>query len=151
MVSTENILNFAFNLANAKDYQSDLFQVVEFEATEEISDGYHVSITLCVENSRCDDVNTQTLLEQNATLEIHSKEQGNRQFTDFIAHAEYLETGQHYSQYLITLKPESWRLRFRQDARIFQSLTAPQIIAQICAEHNLRDIEIHLTQEYAEY
>ncbi|TOK80285.1 contractile injection system protein, VgrG/Pvc8 family, partial [Vibrio parahaemolyticus] len=62
-----------------------------------------------------------------------------RQFNGCISELRYLGTGRRFSRYHITLVPHLWFLTQRQDCRIFQMQTAPDIIRQVFDDAGMSD------------
>jgi type VI secretion system secreted protein VgrG len=57
---------------------------------------------------------------------------------------EYLRTGREYTFYRVTLAPRAHRLTLRQDMRIFQRLTTPEIVREVLLAAGLQPDEFRV-------
>jgi type VI secretion system secreted protein VgrG len=142
-------LNLSFASAH------DSLSVRHFTVTERISTLFDVSI---VGLSSLDDIDFETIIGQPATLRIEhgglSAVAPSREWRGICTHFEQLQaesTG--LSTYLVRIAPALWMLTQRQNNRIFQHLTVPQIVGKILdewgIEHELEiDATAHVRHEY---
>ncbi len=142
-------LNLSFASAH------DSLSVRHFTATERISTLFDVSV---IGLSPLDDIDFETIIGQPATLRIEhaSVDAGGlaREWRGICCHFEQLQaeaTG--LSSYLVRIAPTMWMLTQRQNNRIFQHATLPEIVGKILhewgIEHELQlDATMHARREY---
>ena len=108
------------------------FKVLAFEGIEAISALYAIKIELVSEHP---DFDLESLLSQPAFLQFGHNGEG------LHGHLEEVfigESGKRLTHYHLTLVPTLHYLQFSHDQRIFQNLTAPQIIAQVLKGHGIQ-------------
>ncbi|MBP5943920.1 MULTISPECIES: type VI secretion system tip protein TssI/VgrG [unclassified Pseudomonas] len=108
------------------------FKVLAFNGTEAISQLYSVRIELVSEHP---DFDLESLLSQPAFLQFGLDGEG---IHGRIEDVMVAESGKRLTRYELTLVPALHYLQFSQDQRIFQSLTVPQIIAEVLNGHGIQ-------------
>ena len=100
--------------------------VLGFEGSEALSELFHFAITVGCEQALgfSDVVGKKALL----TMRVDS---GDRHVHGLAMRLEHLATNGKSNIYRATLTAAEWRLQQRRDNRIFQALTAPQIIQKV--------------------
>jgi type VI secretion system secreted protein VgrG len=144
----------SLNLSFASEHDS--LSVRHFTVTERLSALFDVSV---VGLSPLDDIDFETIIGQPATLRIeHGGLEGgaapSREWRGICCHFEQLQaesTG--LSSYLVRIAPALWLLTQRQNSRIFQHLTLPQIVGKILEEWGIEhvfeiDASSHPRHEY---
>lgn len=97
------------------------------------------------------DIELEELLGTNATVRYRQPKGGTRYFNGFIAECRYVGERGNYAAYEAVLRPWLWFLTRTGDCRIFQHLTAPEIIEDLFREHGFTDYEDALTGDYIEW
>jgi type VI secretion system secreted protein VgrG len=115
--------------------EHDSLSVRSYTVSERISVPFEVSI---VAVSRLDDIDFETLIGQPSSFRLQQPEgavTGVRGWSGVCSHFEQLqaeETG--LSTYLVRIVPDLWLLTQRQNNRIFQHLTVPEIVGKLLDE-----------------
>ncbi|MDF2399410.1 type VI secretion system tip protein VgrG [Pseudomonas sp. 3MA1] len=107
------------------------FQVLAFQGSEAISQPFRFDLQLVSERPFID---LEPLLHQPAFLAFDSQGHGIHGLIQRIAQGD---AGKRLSRYSLSLQPHLDYLRHRSNQRIFQQLSAPQIIALILEEHGI--------------
>jgi type VI secretion system secreted protein VgrG len=122
--------------------EHDSLSVRHFTVTERLSALFDVSVTAV---SPLDDIDFETIIGQPASLRIaHAGLDGiapSREWRGVCYHFEQIQaesTG--LSTYLVRIAPELWLLTQRQNHRIFQHLTIPEIVEKILLEWKLEHV-----------
>jgi type VI secretion system secreted protein VgrG len=123
----------------------------EFSGTESVSRLFSYRLTLLSENHH---ISFADIIGKNVTLSI-TLDRGEKRFINGIVSTfsqsssgtERIETGT-FSQYTATLVPWSWLLTRTSDIRIFQKLSAPDIIKKIFQEKGFSDYSLRLYGSY---
>src|ERR1700690_1022368 len=71
-----------------------------------------------------------------------------RHFHGFVTEVEFVENVRPMAIYRVRLRPWLWLLANTTNCRIFQNLTAPEIVKQIFRDRGFTDFEDALTEEY---
>lgn len=101
--------------------------VAEIEGREQISRLFEFRLVLVAEDGEID---FATVLDQPALLTMRGSGEP-RQVHGVIRRFQQAESGKQLTVYEATLVPTVFRLSQRRDSRIFQVLTAPEIIARV--------------------
>ena len=110
---------------------------------EEVSRVFRYDLTLLGPSH---DVDLETLLGTGITVEVEGTA-GSRQIHGIIADATYLGEMEDQARYDVVLVPWLWFLDRRVDCRIFQHLTAIEIVKRVIAQHG-GDVRDRLTGQY---
>lgn len=128
MFASANTAHFTLHIPGVRNN----FKVLAFEGIEAISALYAVKIELVSEHP---DFELESLLSQPAFLQFGHNGEG------LHGHLEEVfigEPGKRLTHYHLTLVPTLHYLQFSHNQRIFQNLTAPQIIAQVLKGHGIQ-------------
>ncbi|WP_411391647.1 type VI secretion system tip protein TssI/VgrG [Pseudomonas sp. MPB23] len=107
------------------------FKVLAFKGTEAISSLYAIQVELVSESP---DFDLESLLSQSAFLQFGLNGEGiHGRIEDVLVG----DAGTRLTRYHLTLVPALHYLQFSHNQRIFQHLTAPQIIAQVLKGHGI--------------
>ncbi len=107
--------------------------VLSFTGTEAISQPFAFELEVV---SECSDLDLQSLMFRSAWLSFADSKSG---INGQIHGAGHSRRGPNLGQYRLSLGPRLACLGQRFNQRIFQCLSAPQIIARILKEHGIRD------------
>jgi type VI secretion system secreted protein VgrG len=111
---------------------SHTLNVLSFTGTEAISQPFAFELEVLSESS---DLNLQSLMYRSAWLSFVGSNLG---FNGQIHGVGHSRRGPNLNHYRLSLGPRLACLAQRFNQRIFQCLTAPQIIAQVLKEHGIR-------------
>lgn len=122
------------------------FKVESFQVTEALSCPFQVSLTVLSPQSGL----TMTQLSRQAgVLTLYGQGMGvARVFHGLINDVSYLGEGRRFSRYRLTLVPQLWFLTQRQDCRIFQAQSAPDIIKAVLDDAGAEDYRFELSRDY---
>ena len=124
------------------------FKVESFRVTEALSAPFEMTLTVLSENHS---ITFEALSRKTGVLNIYGQGlAAARQFNGSVSELSYLGSGRRYSRYLITLVPQLWFLTQRQDCRIFQNKTAPDIIRHVFDDAGMSDYRFELAGQYQE-
>ena len=138
-----NDIDFSFEVAGS--FSS--FKVESFRVSEAVSTPFEMNLTVLSED---EGITFEALSRKTGVLSVYG--QGMhvaRLFNGSVSELRYLGTGRRFSRYQITLVPELWFLTQRQDCRIFQMKTAPEIITEVFDKAGMSDYRLELTAQYA--
>jgi len=122
--------------------------VVEFESTEGISRLYALDLQLASpENAEIDE---RALLGKNACLTLRDGQSPVRYLHGMVARVEHWSEGQgpERNRLHVTVVPRLWALQHTRHSRIFQEMTAPEIIHQMLDEAKVEH-RLSLNANYA--
>ncbi|MDB5979732.1 MAG: hypothetical protein JWQ69_747 [Pseudomonas sp.] len=111
------------------DYPTQL-QVVSFRGHEALNQSYRFDIDLI---SPIPDLDISSLISRRAFLCLGS----GHGIHGLIGRAQQLHAGRGVGHYRVRLEPRLHRLQQRRHRRIFQGMSAPQIIVQLLEEHGI--------------
>ena len=127
------------------DGASHDLQVLAFEGREAIGQPYRFDVELVSERP---DLDLRSLLDRPAFLAVAPGGDGIHGLIQRIAQGD---SGQRLTRYGLSLVPRLAYLAQRSNQRIFQHLTAPQIIARVLEEHGILAGDGHRFQLGASY
>ncbi len=124
------------------------FKVENFQVTESVSSAFYISLTLLSEQR---DISFAELSRKQGVLTLFGQGSGaSRCFHGVINECRFLGEGRRYARYQLTLVPSSWFLTQRQDCRIFQTLTAADIIKSVLDDAAVDNYRFELSGSYSE-
>ena len=128
MFNPSNETHFSLSI---EDFSGDL-QVLSFTGTEGISQPYCFDLELVSENHNLD---LESLLHKRAFLMFDPQGSG---IHGQIYRVAQDDAGKRLSRYSVSIVPQLHYLQHRTNQRIYQQMTAPDIIAQVLEEHGIR-------------
>ena len=128
MFAPANQTHFSLTI---EDFTGDL-QVLSFTGTEGISQPYRFDVELVSEKA---DIDLEKLLHKRAFLAFDPQGHGIHGQVYRVAQGD---AGKRLSRYSISLVPHLQYLHHRTNQRIYQQMSAPQIIALILEEHGIQ-------------
>jgi len=141
-----NDSRFTFSLIGS----DELFRVTEFKGDETISSPFEWQVTIASEDANLE---LEDFLNKSAVLTLFSDEPmpKRRLIHGFISSSSYLSTGDRFSLYQVTLIPQFSYFKFRSGYRIFQDMTAQDIIKQLFSDAKIPGDQIQwkLKQSYS--
>jgi type VI secretion system secreted protein VgrG len=128
---------------------SSTLRVARFVGQEGLSELFHFELVLMSEESALgfDDV-----IAKPAVLTMRADDDHPRLVHGLVSRFEQGDAGKKLTAYRLTLVPKVWKLQHRFDCRIFQELTAPEIIKQVLSLAGLSagaDFRLSLQGTYA--
>jgi len=117
----------------------------QMSAREEMSRLFEYRLQLL---SSKEDVNLDEILGKNVTIKLGLAEDETRFFNGYVT--RFALGGMHgrYHRYIATVRPWLWFLTRTADCRIFQEMTAPDIIKAVFGDHPAADFKLELTGSY---
>jgi type VI secretion system secreted protein VgrG len=124
---------------------SSELSVAHFEAREAMSSLFEVELTLTSEDK---DVSFASAVGKPACLTVTTDGAPPRYLNGIVSRLRHAEDGKTLSVYHATVVPKLWRLRHRQDARIFQEKTIPDILKAVLDGAGITDVKLALSAPY---
>ena len=103
-------------------------RVARFTGQEGLSELFRFDLVVACEDGALD---LSAALGATARLTMGTGEDSPRHVHGIVARMEQGDVGKKHSLYHVTIVPKAWRLLHRQDCRIFQELTAPEILKKV--------------------
>ncbi len=95
-----------------------------------------------------DDVDIEKMLGKPLTAEIEIGDDKTRPFHGIVSHIAAMGRLGDYSHFHVTVRPWVWFLSRCSDNRIFQEMSAPDIIKKIFKDNGYSDVKDNLTETY---
>jgi type VI secretion system secreted protein VgrG len=132
---------FTFNTSSGK------FSVLSFEGLEKVSQPYHYQIQLV---STDDEIDLESLAKKRACLTIINSKGKQHYINGLIMQIGLEKVGVNHALYQIDLYPMLQLLAYRQQSRIFQQKSVPDIIKQVLLDAGFSspDMSIQLSENY---
>ncbi|NIZ15372.1 type VI secretion system Vgr family protein [Phaeobacter sp. HF9A] len=100
--------------------------------------------------SRNSAVSLDDLVGQTMNLHVVTEGGKEQKFSGLCISVENFGFRDGYTQFVAEVRPWFWLLTRTEDCRVFQNMTAPDIIKQILSEHGFSDYKDSLTGSYAQ-
>lgn len=123
----------AFFKLHGGDLPEDL-SVFAYRAVEAISELYEVVVEFATTDASFD---VYALLKKRLLLQVVNEKGQSRFFDGIVERAQFTSAVGHRLQFTITLTPTLALLKYREDCRIFQDLSVPDIVRQLFQESGL--------------
>ncbi len=125
---------------------ADKFLLKSFQGEERISQPFQFTLALLSEDNTID---FTQIVGKNVTLTI-SLASGDKQYLNGIV-GRFIQAGSdpRFTTYYAELHPWLWLLTMNTDCRIFQNMTAPDIIKKVFSDAGFTDFTDSLTATYA--
>ncbi|MEO0974436.1 MAG: type VI secretion system tip protein TssI/VgrG, partial [Pseudomonadota bacterium] len=134
------------NVAVATSLGEDVLVLRHMSATERLSRLFTYELEMLSEDGG---LNLDDLLGQNVTVRVERTDvDESRYFNGFVSRCSNAGNHGQYARYRATLKPWLWFLTRTADCRIFQEMTAPDIIKQIFQDHGFSNFKESLFETY---
>lgn len=121
-------LHFTLKIEGASP---ETFKVIAFDGNESLSTPYFFSVEAA---SRFENLSADNIVDQNATLTIWENGEANRHISGIVSQFVQGDSGHHHTYYSLVIVPELFRLSLRQNSRIFQTQTVPEIMSVLLQE-----------------
>ena len=119
--------------------------VEHMSGTEGLSEVFTYNLSLL---SASLNIDLSTLVGDTMTVAVDIEEGEPRYFHGFVTRMSRVGTTDKYARYQVTLRPWLWLLSSRQNSRIFQNQSVPDIAKALFREHGFTDFEDSLSQSY---
>ena len=93
-------------------------------------------------------IDLSALLGQPASVQVELPAGSVRHFHGYVTDFHYTGWSGDHATYELTLRPWLWLLSLTSNCRIFQNLSVPEIVKQICREHGFSDFRESLSGSY---
>jgi type VI secretion system secreted protein VgrG len=125
---------------------ADKFLLKDFQGEERVSQPFHFTLELLSEDNAID---FTQMVGQSVTLTI-SLASGDKQYLNAVV-GRFVQAGSdaRFTTYYADLHPWLWLLSMNSDCRIFQNMTAPDIIKQVFSDAGFTDFTDSLTATYS--
>ena len=127
---------------------SETLRVVRFAGREGLSELYHFELVVAADG----EVNASDAVGKTCLLSLKTDEGEMRYVHGIVARFACGESGKKLTMYHVTLVPKHYKLQYRNDCRIFQEHTAPEIIDLVLKGAGLAagdDYRLSLQASYA--
>jgi type VI secretion system secreted protein VgrG len=123
----------------------DVLLLKKMSATEELGRLFHFDLELLSEQR---EIKFEGIVGQNATVRLTLPDGKTRYFNGFVSRFAQMPDQDHAACYRATLVPWLWFLTRLADCRIFQEMTAPEIVQQVFRDQNFTDFKLSLSGNY---
>ncbi|RTZ18092.1 type VI secretion system tip protein VgrG [Vibrio aquaticus] len=140
---------------NVEGLDQSTFVVTKFEGDEVISqqttqsaeccNGYRYDVHLA---SRHPSIDPNDIIDKTAQLTLYRNNEVVKRVHGVVCNFSRGDTGHHHTVYGLTLVPALERLSLRQNSRIFQQKSVPEIISILLKEMKVEDFAFSIRQEY---
>lgn len=121
----------------------NLYQAIVHEGLSKLTE------TTLLLRSGTEHVDLKSLLGQSVRVHLMAEDDSQRVFSGMCISAESLGYRDGLHNYVLELRPWLWRLTLTRDCRIFQEMTAVEIIKKIFSDGGFADYESKLKETYA--
>lgn len=146
MTLPANVTRFLFEIPSLASTQAQALRVVDFEGRSGVSELFYCSVGVACEDAEID---LQSLIGKSARLTLFD-ERSPHYIHGEIVQARQGEKGKRYTLYQIMLAPKLSFLQYRQNYRVFQDASTPEIIKSIMKDAGIQSdqVEWNLTEQY---
>lgn len=138
----ESAFQFTFEVLESEHQ----FRVESFKVTEALSSVFQIKLSLLSLNSN---INFEDAIRKPAVLRLYGQGMGvSKLFHGVVNEFRYISQGNRFSRYQLILVPNLWFLSQRQDCRIFQHKSAPDIVAEVFDDASLTDYRFDISSTY---
>ena len=121
----------------------DVLLLKNLNITEELSRLFKINVELV----STDNIDFEKLMGQNVTIRLNLPS-GERYFNGFVSSLSQVENEGVFACYKAIIHPWLWFLTRTTDCRIFQDMTVPEIVKEVCQDMEFTDIEENLNLTY---
>jgi type VI secretion system secreted protein VgrG len=148
MISQNQRLGVFYPPDNPDTGQTESLALMRFSGQEGVNRLYEFEVE-CLSTSA--NIDFDRLLGRNASVALQTLDPGHpdRHFDGLLTEARWLGLQEGGHGYVVTLRPWLWLLGLRQNQRIFHRKTAPDILAEIFADHGFSHVA-DLQRDYPE-
>lgn len=124
---------------------ADVLLFHRMRAHEELSRLSEFELELLSEKQ---DIAPDSILGKNVTVKLALENDAVRHFNGYVTRFGQVGMQGRYQAYRATVRPWLWFLTRTADCRIFQELSAPDIIKRVFGDHDVADLKDELTYTY---
>lgn len=117
----------------------------QMHGKESLSEPFEFQLDLLSEKS---DIAPESLLGENFTIRMQLDDGSWRYFNGYVSRFGQYGNINEYFHYRAEVRPWLWFLTRTANCRIFQNLTAPEIISQVFRDQGFSDFQLKLTGSY---
>ena len=124
----------------------DTLVLHRYSGTEAVSSPFEFRVGMLSENQ---EVDLQSLLRTSATISVTLADGSFRYINGSWRQIEHVENGkENLAVYEGILVPSLWFLTLTSDCRIFQNMTAPDIVSKVLNDSGITDVKVSLQKSY---
>ncbi|HIF9186835.1 TPA: type VI secretion system Vgr family protein [Photobacterium damselae] len=135
-------LQFTFTVEHL---MSSTFVVTAFSGEDSLSSPFDISIQLA---SRLNEISPDDVVDKQAVLTVWQDGEKQQSWQGIVSRFIQSDVGHHHAFYEVSLVPPIARLALRQNNRIFQHQSVPDIIATVLQEMDVQDYAFALVRQY---
>ncbi|HIF9401485.1 TPA: type VI secretion system Vgr family protein [Photobacterium damselae] len=135
-------LQFTFTVEGC---ETSTFAVTEFRGNDGLSLPFSFLIELA---SREPFIGPDEIVDNNCTLTVWRDGECQQEWHGIVSAFSQGDTGHRHTLYQVEMVPPLARLSLRQNSRIFQTQTVPEIISILLQEMNIQDYAFALARQY---
>jgi type VI secretion system secreted protein VgrG len=137
-----------FSITTPLSGQSQLL-VGDFHCSEGLSQLFRVTVGLVSQNAT---IELKQMIGQSVTVELELTTGTTRYFNGYVTQFSHIGTDGGLAIYRATVQPWIWMLSRRIDSRIFQDMTAEDIVSKVFSQYSkLASYEFHLQKNLKPY
>ena len=125
----------------------DVLRFRRMVGTEELGRLFEFTVDLHADDEQ---IRVEDVLGQPMTIELELAGDEMRYFNGIVTEFRQVGRSGNHAWYQATLRPWLWLLTRSSDCRIFQNMTVPDIVRQVCEDHGFTAIEDSLSGTYEE-
>ena len=133
------------HIALATPLGDDVLLPQTFTGTEELGRLFSYELELLSDNQS---IAFKDIIGQNVTIRLQRRDGETRYFNGFVSRFTQVASSPRYARYKATVVPWLWFLTRSADCRIFQDMSIPDIIKQVCSDHGFTDIKDDTSSTY---
>jgi type VI secretion system secreted protein VgrG len=118
------------------------------EAKEGLSRPFEFGLEILSEEH---EIKLEDVVGQNLTVRFNLAGEAKRYFNGYVSRFRHAGRDKEYSRYQAILRPWLWLLTRTSDCRVFQEISVPELVKEICGEHGFSDIEDGLSESYRKW
>ena len=118
------------------------FSVIEFSGEEKISEPYHFKIFLKASDSS---IEPGDIVKKRARLTYITQTNKERHINGVVGKASIEKVETNFAIYSVDIYPLFWLLSFRKQSRIFQKMTAPDVIKEVLQDAGISTSEFKIS------
>ncbi len=135
-------LQFTFTV---EGMSASTFVVTQFSGDDGLFEPFRFSIDLA---SRLATLTPDDVVDRQATLSVWQDGEKQQSWHGIVSRFAQKDTGHHHTFYDVQLVPPLARLALRQNSRIFQTRSVPDIISMVLQDMNVMDFAFALVRQY---
>ena len=123
----------------------DVLALTRFDGGESLSELFEFRVEAV---SKQENIDFNAALGKSVTVKLQTIDGQERYFNGLLAEARWAGQRDTFYVYQLTLKPWLWLLSLTSDCRIFEQLSAPDIVKQVFSDHGFSDFRDETKSSY---